>query len=392
MNPLPASHSPRVLMISGQYPPERGGIGDYTRCLANALVDINQAVLLVVPEGSDLSDTKAPLAGVVSHWGWSALNAVVRLLGQTQADWLHIQYQTNIYNSHPAICLLPAFLRMRGWPGGVAVTFHDLQKPYLFPKAGRIRDLLLTQLAHSATVAIAADSGDVLNLQNMRAHVKQILIGSAIPADDRIEPEKLKSFRETYQIPADALLIGHFGTAGGLDTLVNAFAQIAEGVLLLIGKRKPSGPQDRVHVMQAVPDATISLIEKRGVSDRVRWTGYLPASDVALALAASDVLALPYPTGASLRRSGMIAVLAQGAAVITTTPRHPMPGLIDGLHLLTVPPGDAAALAQAIMQVASTPDLRKRLQENARRVAQTTFSWSTIARSHATIYLANARK
>src|SRR5258708_780378 len=97
----------RVLMITGEYTPQHGGIADYTQCLVNALAERGQAIRLVVPSGSDLSRTKAELAGTEPRWNWPILRKIELWLTRSRSNWLHIQYQESMYRSHPAILLVP---------------------------------------------------------------------------------------------------------------------------------------------------------------------------------------------------------------------------------------------------------------------------------------------
>lgn len=382
----PPSHSPNILMVSGQYPPSRGGIGDYTRCLVNALADAGGAITLIVPTGSDTSHTKAASMIPSTSWGWPFLYRIARFLHESQSDWLHIQFQTNLYNRHPAIYFLPFFLRRWGWKGRVAVTFHDMQKPYLFPKAGVLRQSILNWLACSSTVVIAADSGDISALRNVTPHCVQIPIGSSIPNSVEISPTARKDFLTRHGIPTDKILIGHFGTATGLDTLIAAVSRIPELHLVLIGKRYSQDMRDIVLNNETLPSHMYALIAEKKLETRIHWTGYLPAAEVACAIQICDMIVLPYPNGASLRHSGLAAVLTQGAALITTKPRQPMPGLVEGIHFLAVPSDDVNTLIQVIQKLVSNHSLRKELRMNAKQAASSLLSWSIIAAMHMHVY------
>jgi glycosyltransferase involved in cell wall biosynthesis len=82
-----------------------------------------------------------------------------------------------------------------------------------------------------------------------------------------------------------------------------------------------------------------------------------------------------------------MAALAHGLPVVTTEPRsqHQEPRLVDGENVALVPPDDPAALAEAVVQLMAAPDLRRRLGEGARALAQS-FSWDCIARQTVQLY------
>ena len=128
-----------------------------------------------------------------------------------------------------------------------------------------------------------------------------------------------------------------------------------------------------------------ALIAKLGLEPRVQWTGNLADAEVAAALNACDVLLMPYLDGASLRRGTLMAGLANGCAIVTTTPQGPLPELVDGLDLLYVTHEDERALANATLRVANNPTLAARLRANARKRSKL-FAWDAIAREHLACY------
>ena len=103
-------------------------------------------------------------------------------------------------------------------------------------------------------------------------------------------------------------------------------------------------------------------------------------------LNACDLLLMPYLDGASTRRGTLMAGLAQGCALVTTTPTVPIPELVDGRELLYVPPGDVEATVGAVLRLVRTPGLIATLGQNARQAAAA-FTWEGIAEAHGRLYL-----
>ena len=99
-----------------------------------------------------------------------------------------------------------------------------------------------------------------------------------------------------------------------------------------------------------------------------------------------DVLLMPYLDGASLRRGTLMAGLANGCAIVTTTPQGPLPELVDGRDLIYVAPEDERALANAALRIARDAALATRLRANARQRSKL-FAWDAIAREHAACYV-----
>ena len=152
-----------------------------------------------------------------------------------------------------------------------------------------------------------------------------------------------------------------------------------------------SDPTDR-----ATAQALDKLAGELGVKDELVWTGYLEPSEVSAALLSADIAVLPYVDGASFRRGSLLAVLAHGLPIVTTSRsdrkvspesggQQEWPELVDGANAILVQPGDASGLVSAIETVASDAELRGRLAEGAAEVARL-FSWTRIAEAHAGLY------
>src|SRR3954449_8826573 len=123
-----------VAILSAEYPPRPGGIGDYTRRLGQSLVEQGQQVLVFTID--DLRFTiydlqhqdasrQSKIVNPKSNWGWRVGRDVRAALQQTRPDILHIQYQTGAYGMHPPINFLPARLHRAQPPPVVVVTAHD---------------------------------------------------------------------------------------------------------------------------------------------------------------------------------------------------------------------------------------------------------------------------
>jgi glycosyltransferase involved in cell wall biosynthesis len=220
-----------------------------------------------------------------------------------------------------------------------------------------------------------------LALRRLGANAQQVPIGSNI-RPICLNDAAIGSIRSRYHIPTDYTLLGHFGTTIGLDTVFRALPSLKKTSLLLIGKRNEIGSHGEI---DRVPKDLHTLLEMTGCSHRVRWTSHLSAEEVSHALAACDVVALPYPAGASLRHGGLIAAICQGRAIVTTTPQTPLGKLLAQQIFLTVPPGDPSALAAAVRKISSDNATKTNLEAAAVAV-RGYFSWDSIAREHLSWY------
>jgi len=367
---------PAVLLVSGEYPPLRGGVGDYTARLAHALAERERPVT-VVTRPLPVSPGATVSLRTVTGWG----RPLWRLLGDLRrSGWqgvVHLQYQAGAFDLSGWVTLLPLLAR----PLPVVTTFHDLRVPYLFPKAGRLRAGVLRLLARTSAAVVATNPEDERVLRRWGVpsdRLWRIPIGSNLP-----QPQDPLGARGRLDIPTERALVVFFGfrqPEKGLDTLVAALALLPEPrpALVVLGGERPDAPG-------AAGEGAADPVVPRGVP--VRDLGYRPAQEVSDLLAAADLVVLPFRHGASLRNGTLVAALACGAAVVTTAPADPgmLRPLRDGQHLQLVPPGDASALAGALAALLADGDRRARLRAGARAVSAY-FAWERIAARHEQLY------
>ncbi len=388
----------RIALLSGEYPPQPGGVGDYTRHLGSALgSEGHQVAVLTIRDGRlirhDLSGDGAevllsnparPLTW--SPRSWPAVRAVIQAW---HPDWLHIQYQTGAYAMCAGVNLLPGYLRLFPDRPRIAVTFHDLLEPYLFPKAGPLRAWVNRRLAADADAVVATNAADAARLAALGLRgpaLATIPIGSNIDVAPPVDYNRA-TWRASLGVGSDEFLVAYFGLLSpskGADLLVDALSRLGVDIpwrLLLIGGAA-TAPQD-----VAFAAALHAQIDRLGLAPRVIRTGHVSAADVSAHLLAADCAALPFLDGASFRRGSLLAALAHGCPLITTTPDDPATAeaLADGRVALLAPPGDAAALGATLARLAAAPSLRAELAAAGRRAAAP-FAWSEIARRHAQIY------
>ncbi|UCC78094.1 MAG: glycosyltransferase, partial [Anaerolineales bacterium] len=155
----------RVCLVSGEYPPMQGGVGDCTRELGRALVQLGHQVAVLTshraapsPNMPALSDQEPEVCPIVGRWDWTSWRHVFQTVRAYYSDVLHIQYQTAAYGMHPAINFLPLRFRLSARRPRVLATFHDLRVPYLLPKAGALRRWVNLWLARWSDAAIATNT------------------------------------------------------------------------------------------------------------------------------------------------------------------------------------------------------------------------------------------
>jgi glycosyltransferase involved in cell wall biosynthesis len=403
-HPRSQDRSMKVCLVTGEYSPMQGGVGDFTNELGQALAALGHEVHVIT--SASRSTEHATRNTVIVHrsvrgWDWACWRDIIRLLDKTRPDIVNIQYQTAAYGMHPAINFLP--LRLKTGTGyRTVVTFHDLKVPYLFPKAGPLRWWVNLALARWSDAVVVTNAEDFTSLSTY-SFIRSL---SLIPIGSNIHPEPppgydRESWRAHWDVKPDDLLLSYFGflnESKGAETLVRALARLVQGgynmqpasnlqpptsnlQLMMVGGKVGSSDPTNVAYLKRI----VSLIEELGLTDRVLWTGYTPQSEVSANLLASDICVLPYRDGASFRRGSFMAALAHGLPIVSTRPRVDVPELRHGENILLVPPNAPVALAEAIARLAADTELRRRLGEGAAGLAQD-FTWEKIAEKTKALY------
>ncbi|OGO40723.1 MAG: hypothetical protein A2Z04_00925, partial [Chloroflexi bacterium RBG_16_57_9] len=337
---------------------------------------------------------EAQVYPIIDHWGWRSQSRILNLARRAAADVLNIQYQAAAYALHPAINLLPLHRHLAGPRLPVVVTFHDLKVPYLFPKAGRLRNEVVLGLARTADAVIVTNEEDWARLSQILHPSKLHLIPIGSNIDPQPPPDYNRAvWRARLGISPDQTVLTYFGflnvTKGGEDLIRALNLLIRQGVnarLMMIGGRVGASDPTNLAYLRRVEALIVAL----GLENRVSWTDHLPAPEVSAHLLASDLAVLPYRDGASYRRGTLMAVLAHGLPVVTTTPTSGgwaarLPPLVDGENVRLVPAENPETLAAAIAGLVADPELRQHLSSGAVRLAQA-FGWESIARQTLSVY------
>jgi glycosyltransferase involved in cell wall biosynthesis len=381
----------KIGLITGEYPPMQGGVGDFTCELAQALASQGHEVHVVTgrrtAEPSQADQVK--VHRVVASWGLNCWRRISTVTRQQQFDVLNIQYEPAAYSMQVGINFLASRYARRLIKPPIVTTFHDLLMPYLFPKAGPLRWKVVEYLARRSDAAIVTNDEDREKLARYALPRSPYLI----PIGSNIDPKLAGIFdvaeeRERWHVRPGEFTIGYFGflnLSKGGEVLMQAVKLLVDQSLpvklVLVGGR--TGTSDPTNAAYASQVET--LIDVLNLKDHVTATGYLDSASVSRALLGCEVLALPYVDGASVRRGSLMAAIAHGRAIVTTEPRYPIEGLVDEQSALFVQPNDPEALAQAIKRVMLSPELRSRLEQAVRKTARL-YAWERIAAQTVAVY------
>jgi len=181
-------------------------------------------------------------------------------------------------------------------------------------------------------------------------------------------------FRGLPEGEPEVLYAGQLYPWKGVDVLVQAFALVPRGRLVILGGI--DGEQDLARVR--------ALVDRLGLGSRVDLRGLVPQARVADALARATVVAVPFLRTAMTERHTSplkaFEAMAAGRAIVASDLPSTREVLRHGETAWLVPPGDPAALADGLRRLLEDPALATSLARSAHAHARA-FAWPARGRA-----------
>ena len=364
-------------MITSEYPPQAGGVSDYTYWVAAGLAADGDEVHVWCPA---CPGTQPQTERVVLHRELGAVTpADLRRVGQgldrsPSPRRLLVQWVPHGYGYRSMNLAFCWWLWHRSAHHGdrVEIMVHE---PYLAFRTGpwrqnaaalvhRLMTILLLRAAERVWVSIPEwERCWRPYTLGRRVPFGWVPIPSNIPVADG--PNRTEAVRRRYAANG-ALLIGHFGTYGW------PVASVLEPVLFAMG----GDPANQVVLLMGIGSEEFreQLIRKMPPLARlVQATGALAAEDLSYHVAACDLLIQPYPDGVSSRRTSVMVGLCHGKPIVTTAGHLTEPFWRKTSALALVPVGDVKAFVDLLQQLQRDVGERARMGRTARRLYQERF-------------------
>jgi glycosyltransferase involved in cell wall biosynthesis len=351
-------------VVTGEFPPDPGGVSDYTGQVASALRRAGDAVRVWTPGTAREERERADGVGVVRSAGAFRAGALRRLEAIVLADpaprRLLVQYVPHSFGWRAMN--LP-FAR---WVGSfraapVDVMFHEVATPWS-PRPPRALRAAVTRLmaraaARRASRVFVSTESWVPLLRRLGVETTDVL---AIPSN--LPPLPVGASAWDAAAP---VRVGHFGTFGAAIAPLLAPA-ISELLDRLPGARA-------VFVGRGSAEFAARLAAGRSdLATRLEASGEVPGAEAAALLGSCHLLVQPYPDGATTRRSSLAAGLALGRPVVTNRGSLTEP-VWDRMGGVVLAP-DAASVAEHAARLAADAERRQTLGAAARATHAATFS------------------
>lgn len=197
----------------------------------------------------------------------------------------------------------------------------------------------------SANAVICLSDSWAVALRQIAPSARAVVIGNPVTV-----PEILPAMRENAR---NLLFLGRLREKKGVFDLIRAVPEIhrqCPGLRFIL-----AGDEGAVEVR--------NLAATLGVEDLIDLPGWVDGAAKEHLLRDADIFVLPsYFEGLPV---GILEAMATGIPIVST-PVGGIPDMVaDGKQALLVPPGDAQALAYAIISLGRDPGLRERLREAA---------------------------
>ena len=318
---MPAPNAPTWHILTGEYPPDPGGVSDYSYSVARGLAAAGDSVHVWAPDGG---------AGPVDDFGVErhslsfgfrpAVDPVAELSQAVQRGpgpaRVLLQYVPQAFGAkamNMPLCVRLAMLRR----AQVWIMFHEVALGWAPLKKWRrngvaaMHRLMANVLLARADRVFVSIPGWETMLREMAPFWRGTATWSPIPSNlpTEVPIEASQEVRARLPLRGYGKVLGHFGTygPGTAQPLKRALTALLKAdssrIALLVGRGGEGLAKELVH--------------EPTLTGRVAATGGLTAKDAAAHLRACDVLVQPYADGVSTRRTSVMAGLALGIPMAT---------------------------------------------------------------------------
>jgi glycosyltransferase involved in cell wall biosynthesis len=373
-------------LITSEYPPQPGGVSDYSAQVARALSLAGEEVHVWCPAAA--GDPVATVESLFVHRELGGISpADLRSLGEKLDRFpaprrILVQWVPHGYGYRSMNLPFCWWLRNRARHGDrVEIMVHEA-----FLGFGESLRQDFAALVHRlmTIILLRAATRVWVSIPECERRWKPYTLGRAIPfqwlpVPNNIpmvnDPQGARAVRARFA-PNDETLLGHLGTYGGPvasvlePILLQLCADSLPKVILLMGI---NSEEFRERLVRKNPSVAAQLLA----------TGPLAPADLSRHISACDLLIQPYPDGASSRRGSLMAGIAHGQPVVTTAGPGTEPVWSEYAAVGLAPAGDAESFVNLVHALSQDPVERGRVSQAAAKLYRDKFDISyTIAALH----------
>jgi glycosyltransferase involved in cell wall biosynthesis len=379
-------------LVTSEYPPQLGGVSDYTRLVANGLAEAGDEVHVWSPRAEQRSEvtgqdiakceirssncetTSVTVHRDLGRMAPADLRRVGKMLDEFPAPRrLLLQWVPHGFGMRAMNLPFCLWLWNRSRKGDVVeIMAHECFLPIkrwawkqnIAALVQRVMTIILLRSTRSVWISIPA----------WEARWRPLAFGRRVtftwlPVPSNIavinDPIEVSAVRARYGINGEPVL-GHFGTYGR-----HARKMLAATLPLILR----NGEGTKIILMGRNSDRMCDQLVKRhpDLSNTIHASGTLNARELSLHLSACELLLQPCEDGVSTRRGSVMAGLSHGRPIVTTTGRLTESVWRDSQAVVLVPDGDVRVMADETQRVLNDKYERQRLSIGARMLYEEEF-------------------
>lgn len=269
-----------IVLITGSFPPDFCGVGDYTKKIFEALSLKNNFEIKIFHK---------------SNWRLKYLLKYFNELIEKKSKIYHIQYPTEGYGYSLVPLFLLLLLRISGKK--TITTIHELSS------RNRLAYIYTQFLIFFSTRSIVSNSLELKHARKFIFNKKKV---SLIPIASNIK-KSLFANVEFDKRNVDLAYFGHFRPIKGIESFIDAVSIVRQNFnVQLIGQILPKYSYYFKEVEKKAKELKINIIADKDENE---------VSDL---LANVKIIYLPFPDGISSRRGTLLASIKNGCVVIST--------------------------------------------------------------------------
>ncbi|UTN04629.1 hypothetical protein L0669_01700 [Flavobacterium bizetiae] len=328
----------KILFVTGSYPPNVCGVGDYSEQLFKALINQGNSFELFYK----------------TNWSVGNLFSYLREIKSKKADFIHIQYPTEGYGYSFLPLLLVAFLPKKK----IIVTLHELSNRTFKAK---IFTMLLLFFSSKIIVTNETEYAYLKKLPILnRKEIFVINIGSNIPRSKNCG-------KNLSERKIDLAYFGHIRPIKGLESFIAVANQFF-------------GSKRCVIIGQNLARYQSYLDQLQSESTYIEYLLNGSVDETADNLADCKIVYLPFPDGVSSRRGSLMAAALNGCIIVTTySDDKEINDFFDKYCYLVHNEDEAKKIIQQLLSDNACTD------KNVSKLMDL-FSWEEISRKHFEIY------
>jgi len=366
----------KICMVSGDFPPIKGGISDYTKMLFNGVgKSLGKDNVFLITSKDALRENKN-IINKIKKWNLISIIRIFSLIKKINPGIVHIQYPASRYAFNPAINLLPLLMKIGRCHIYIVSTLHEFSNRSLLGKLRLSFNIIFSDKILVVSEKYIKNIIDFLwPLKNfLKKKIIYIPIGPNI-VPSQITPEEIKKTREGITKSSQDKILCYFGSIRaekGIELLINAFEELISELIPQKIKLIFIGQCNGEYCLKIK-----NLVRKRELSQNITFTGHLPSRNISKYIFASDICVLPFPDGVSTKRGSFLVPLFHNIPIITTKSNLTPLELLNRKNIILIEPNNKDSLKKEIRNLIVNQKQQNIIEQTSLFLKEY-FSWENI--------------